>query len=83
MKTQAERIVEICGGEEKLAELAGVHVTTVYRWTWPKKRGGYIPARHYTRILEEARKRGIPLTPEDFMVAPSPISSGSALCLAP
>ena len=49
--------------------MLGVDVSRVYRWTYPRSRGGsdgVIPARHQARLLSEASKRGLPLRPDDF-----------------
>jgi len=76
----AQRIIEKCGdgdfarGVAVVAEMAGVHPTRVHRWTYPKKRGGTggtIPSAHQQVILDGARERRIPLTPEDFFEKPS------------
>ncbi len=69
MVNVAQRIIEKCGGPEAVAALAGVHVSRVYRWTYPRERGGtggLIPTRHQTALLEKARDKGIELTPADF-----------------
>lgn len=57
--TQVARIVEKCGGAPKVAKMAGVDVSRVYRWK-------FIPSRHHQTILERARAEGIDLKPEDF-----------------
>lgn len=65
----AEHIIAKCGGPAVVAEMTGVHVSRVHRWTYPKERGGtggLIPAQHQQRILAEAKRRGIDLSPSDF-----------------
>lgn len=65
----AQSIVEKCGGHQAVAEMTGASVSRVFRWTYPKDRGGtdgIIPARHQRTLLNEATKRGIDLRPEDF-----------------
>lgn len=75
---QASHIITKCGGGDFkrgvpiVAELAGVHITRVFRWTYPKGKGGsdgIIPAAKQQKILENARARGIDLTPDDFFLA--------------
>lgn len=67
--TPAQRVIEKCGGETAVAEMAGVNVSRVYRWTYPKARGGtngVIPSRHQQMILNKAKEAGIDLRPDDF-----------------
>jgi len=62
-------VIEKCGGAAIVAEIAGVHVSRVYRWTHAKSKGGsagIIPARHHQKILDGARERGLDLSPSDF-----------------
>ncbi len=69
----AERVIQKCGGHAVVAEMTGVHVTRVHRWTYPKEKGGsdgLIPSQHQQKILDEARARGIDLEPADFFDAP-------------
>lgn len=65
----AKHVIDKCGGPDKVAEMCGCHVSRVYRWTYPIERGGtggLIPTRRQTTLLEQARARGIDLTPADF-----------------
>lgn len=67
--TPAERIIEKCGSKAKVAELAGVHVTRVHRWTLPKEQGGtggVVPSQKQQTLLDNARREGIELSTEDF-----------------
>jgi hypothetical protein len=76
MSTPAENVIRKCGGHQQVAEMAAVDLTRVYRWTYPKERGGtggLVPARHQAVLLDAARSRGIDLKPEDFF-APQPPS---------
>lgn len=69
MKTATESVLEICGGPKAVAAMLGVDLSWVYRWTYPKESGGtggLIPAKYQSRLLEEARKRDLPLRPEHF-----------------
>jgi hypothetical protein len=65
----AERIIKKCGGPRAVAEMLNVKEPTVYRWTYPKSRGGtdgLVPSRYQSRLLRSARLKGISLSPEDF-----------------
>lgn len=67
--TQADHIIEKCGGVAVVCQITGVDKSRVHRWRTPKERGGsggFIPARHHPVILQGARLRGIDLTPDDF-----------------
>ena len=73
MSTAASRIIEKCGGVVMVAELVGVDVSRVYRWTYPRDRGGtggVIPAKHQQRLMARAREHGIDLMPADFFDLP-------------
>lgn len=68
----ASRVIEKCGGPAIVAEITGVHVSRVHRWTYSKERGGSegrIPAQHQQALLDAARERNFPLAPEDFFEA--------------
>lgn len=68
----AETIIERFGGREAVAELLGVNIVQVYRWTYPKERkgtGGTIPSRHFKKLLTEAKKRRIKLDPAELIDA--------------
>jgi hypothetical protein len=69
MSTPAELVIGKFGGHARVAEILGVDVSRVHRWTYPKERGGtggFIPQRHQTRLLDEARLEGLDLAPADF-----------------
>lgn len=49
--------------------MTGRDASRVHRWTYPKEKGGsdgLIPTDAAQCLMREARKRGIPLTPEHF-----------------
>ena len=49
--------------------MVGIHISNVYRWTYPRERGGgggLIPAVHQRVILVKAKERGIEISPDDF-----------------
>ncbi|ARO53953.1 hypothetical protein B2G69_07175 [Methylorubrum zatmanii] len=78
MSSVAASIIAKCNGHAVVAEICGVHVTRVYRWTYPVEKGGsggVIPTRHQALLLKGARARGIDLRPEDFF---DPACSGVA-----
>jgi hypothetical protein len=59
-------------GIEKVAEITGKHVSRVYRWMYPKERGGtggLIPQTDAPTILKYARDNSIELSPADFFPA--------------
>jgi len=65
----AENIIQKCGGPRVVAEMVGIHISNVYRWTYPRERGGgggLIPAVHQRVILVKAKERGIEISPDDF-----------------
>ncbi|AZV00178.1 Cro-like protein [Paracoccus phage vB_PbeS_Pben1] len=69
MMEPAHTIIQICGGPQAVAEMTGRDVSRVRRWAYPKDRGGAdgaIPADVQGRLLQQAVKRGIPLTPGHF-----------------
>ena len=69
MLNPASHIIALLGGPQATAELAGVHISRVFRWTYPKARGGtggLVPAQHQQHLLDSARARGIALEPADF-----------------
>lgn len=69
----AQRVIEKCGGPQAVAEMVGVHVSNVHRWTYPKARGGsdgFIPSQQQQTLLTAARARGIELEPADFFEIP-------------
>lgn len=56
-------------GIEKVSELTGKHVSRVYRWMYPKERGGtggLIPQSDAPALLKYARDNSIDISPADF-----------------
>lgn len=69
MASIAENVIEKFGDKATVANILGLSVTQIYRFTYPKKKGGtggLIPAEHQQTLLNEARARGIKLFPSDF-----------------
>lgn len=67
--SQAERIIAKFGNANVLAEAIGYERSTVYRWTYPKKKGGtggFIPTRAQRHVRYAAKRLGIKLTPSDW-----------------
>ncbi|MBT9370826.1 hypothetical protein KLP42_13050 [Rhizobium sp. CSW-27] len=62
-------------GIEKVSAVTGKHISRVYRWMYPKDRGGtggMIPQREASVLLAYARERNIDLIPAEFFVLPEP-----------
>lgn len=67
--TPAQNVINKCGGASKTADLVGRSESWVYRWTYPKDRGGTggnIPARAQRKLLEAAAQGIIDVSPSDF-----------------
>ncbi|RRH70024.1 helix-turn-helix domain-containing protein [Falsigemmobacter faecalis] len=65
----AARIISKCGGHKATAELAGVSLPYVYRWTYPRERGGLngrVPELARRALLGAAKAGRVNLTPLDF-----------------
>lgn len=57
-------------GIEKVSDVTGKHVSRVYRWMYPKERGGtggFIPQADAQLILQHARANSIPLSASEFL----------------
>lgn len=69
----ASTIIGKFGGAIALADMLGVDVSNVHRWTYPKTKkggtGGRIPPHHWKSLLDHARARRIRLKLEDFLEA--------------
>lgn len=73
MHNIAENIISKFGGHQRIADILGLDVSRIYRWTYPKERGGtegIIPARHQQVLLNKAEEVGVDLRPQDFFEAP-------------
>lgn len=72
MMNIAQNIISKCGGPTIVAKMVGIDLSQVYRWTYPRNRGGtngLIPAQHQQTLLREAHRHGIDLSPDDFFDA--------------
>lgn len=62
-------VIKTLGGFEAVAVITGKHISRVYRWTYPKERGGtggYIPQADAEVLLAHAKEKGLPVTAESF-----------------
>jgi len=67
--TQAQRIFDKFGGARRVADATGHDPSCVYRWTYPRNRGGtagVIPLGALIKVRMAARLEGIVLTDEDL-----------------
>ena len=65
----ADAVIRKCGGHAQVARWLGLSLAQIYRWTYPRERGGtggLVPARRQGELLAKARAAGIDLTPADF-----------------
>jgi hypothetical protein len=72
----AHKIIAKLGGEKTVAELLGLELSGVYRWSYPRDRGGTggrIPARHIKPLIAAAKARGKRLSLNDFFQEPSEV----------
>lgn len=70
----ARSVIEKIGGVDAVATVTGKHVSRIYRWTYPRNRGGtggVVPHDDATKLLIHAEKKGIALRASDFFVVPS------------
>ena len=69
----AARIIQKCGGHKAVALITGAKLSAVYRWTYPRSRGGrggVIPRGPQAKLIEAARAGLVNLTAEDFVDLP-------------
>lgn len=66
---QAQSIYKKFGGARNLARLLGKNPSTVYRWDYPKTKGGtdgLIPSSALREVIKLAFLHGILITAEDL-----------------
>lgn len=71
--SQAQNIIAKFGGVPALAKAAGLSLNSVYKWTYPKERGGtggLIPTDKLPAVLDAAQANGIQITVDDLRGAP-------------
>lgn len=67
--TIAHQVIEKCGGVAKTAELIGRSESWVYRWTYPKDKGGtggLVPRSAQEGLLAAASAGKVDIEPADF-----------------
>jgi hypothetical protein len=67
--TIAKRIIEKCGGVAKTAALIGQSESWVYRWTYPKDKGGtggLVPRSAQEALLAASKDGKVQIAPADF-----------------
>lgn len=72
----AHKIICKLGGDTAVAQLLGLSQNAVYRWSYPRERGGThgrIPARHIPRLIAHAKERGTRLRLDDFFQEPTEV----------
>lgn len=65
----AKTVLTKIGGVDVAARVTGKHVSRVYRWTYPREKGGtggVVPHDDATKLLEYAKANGIALDAGDF-----------------
>ena len=69
----AKTIIDKFGGHQAIAEILGLSVTQVYRFTYSREKGGTggaVPQRHIPTLLAAAKARDFALAVEDFFEIP-------------
>jgi hypothetical protein len=69
MHQQAAKILQKFGGARRLAHLAALDPSRVYKWTYSKEKGGtggVIPSSCVEKVQAAAVSAGISLTAEDW-----------------
>lgn len=70
----ARSVLAKIGGVEVAAKITGKHVSRIYRWTYPREKGGtggVVPHDDATKLLEYARANSLDLQPADFFATAS------------
>jgi len=65
----ARSVIAKAGGVDVVVNVTGKHISRVYRWMYPKDRGGtggIIPQADAEAILKHAKKHGLDISPADF-----------------
>jgi hypothetical protein len=71
----AKTIIDRFGGVEVVAAITGRHVSRVYRWMYPRDRGGtggLIPQGEARKLLAHAKASNIPVSADEFFLSPEP-----------
>ena len=78
MLTIAHSVIKKLGGPRAVAGMLAMSTQAVYKWMWPKSKGGtggLIPAQKQIQLIVAARQRGIMLTKDDFFPKDPPNAS--------
>ena len=78
----ARTIIDKCGGVHAVAAITGRDVTRVYRWMYPRDKGGSdgeIPHSAVRKLLDHAARNGIDLRPDDFFPAAAQQVAGASV----
>jgi hypothetical protein len=65
----AARVIEKCGGAQNVAEALKIDVSSVYKFTYPKSkggRGGLVPAEYQQPLIDWSKANGKELRYLDF-----------------
>lgn len=68
----ARSVIAKLGGVDAVATITGKHVSRIYRWTYPREKGGtggVVPHEDATKLLAHAKANGLDLTAEDFFAS--------------
>lgn len=65
--TPVQTVISRFGTQKELAECLGLRPSAIVHWN----KTGSIPAKHHGRLLAEAAKRGISLSPNELVGAPA------------
>jgi len=69
----AEQVIKKCGGVARTAEITKRTESAVYRWTYPKEKGGtggIVPVDAQHAIMAAARDGKVEVTADDFFARP-------------
>lgn len=73
----ASTVIAKIGGVDVAAKVTGKHVSRIYRWTYPREKGGtggVIPHDDATKLLKHASEHKLELTAADFFMVESSTS---------
>ena len=76
----AKSIITKLGGVEAVADVTGKHVSRVYRWMYPRERGGtggVIPHDDARKLMAAAADRGVEIDPAEFFEEPQAADEAS------
>lgn len=70
--SSAAKIIEKFGGFKEVGDMVGIRADAVRRWVQPRDSkypgtGGHIPQKYWQTIIVEGSKKGIVISPTDFV----------------